>query len=763
MAPFPLLRLAVFTPLLLAGAACRLPLGEIIAGPVPAALVEPGVAISEIMYHPVLENDARERHEFVELHNPASVARSLHGWKLIIGGQEALVLPETATLAPGGYLVLARDRQRLIVDRGLPPELVLGDYQGELDNGGDTVTLLDDQGTLVDLALYDDQLPWPLGADALGAGGAWFPAGEYDKHQYRGRSLERSSYSLPASEVRNWVVSPTGGGTPAAPNSVSGEPPAIVLQVGPRGTVIKPGAAMPVWVTLSPGAVGQVAVEYFIDDLAAPEEAEPRVRIAMADHGNREHYALLPAFPGAAIVRYRILHYYPGQSSEVLSPRPGDPSAFHLLFVEPDPAPPASAYQVFIAPARWTQMWTNLGGGPNDGCELNPTWDARVPAVAVHAGRVHDVLVRYQGSRYRRWHGLPLPPLPGGSGPTQPPDHKALSWRLSFPNYSRWGGKGDERETVTLNKQLDACTGVLNSLASKLHWAAGVRTQRFRFARLYVNGAYYHYMMEVEDIGEELLDKTAPREAVGDLFKSDGVLGHQGPWAPGNFRPVGLNPWCPERWSTLQRYRKIYERQTHGWKDGDPAGHEELIAIIEGLEPLYVAASESGDWSPVRAHLDRYFDVRQLLTGWAVRNFAGVWDDGVHNFYLYRRASDGKHEVLPQDFDLEFGGVGTQANASIFMGEDGVGPDPAGGVNLLKSALLKAYRDEFRVRFTELVGGVLSRANVLSLLDEALADWDPVSWAESPAEGKCDLAAQIATARTWLTDRYDHLAEQGIQ
>ena len=82
---------------------------------------------------------------------------------------------------------------------------------------------------------------------------------------------------------------------------------------------------------------------------------------------------------------------------------------------------------------------------------------------------------------------------------------------------------------------------------------------------------------------------------------------------------------------------------------------------------------------------------------------------------------------------------------------------------MLKSALIKAYRDEFRARFSELVGGVLSEANVLALLDEALADWDQKSWDESPAQGKCNVAARINSARTWLAARYVSLAQQGIE
>jgi spore coat protein CotH len=292
-----------------------------------------------------------------------------------------------------------------------------------------------------------------------------------------------------------------------------------------------------------------------------------------------------------------------------------------------------------------------------------------------------------------------------------------------------------------------------------------VRTQRFRFARLYVNGRYYQYTMEVEDIDEDLLGKTGgPGATVGDLFKSDGAVDdNQGPWGKGNFRPLAPNASCPTRWSKLDRYRTTYERQTHEWKAADPSGHQELIQMIEALPPLYEAAKISGDWTAVRAFLEQRFDVPQLLSLYAVRNFAGAWDDGSHNYYLYKRPEDGKYQVLPQDFDLEFGGYGRSPSASIFIGEEGAGEDPVGGVNWLKSAVIKAFRAELRARFAELLGTVLAEKNVVDQLNQALASWDPGSWQEAPALGKCDANARVNAARTWLTARYAHLATLGLR
>jgi hypothetical protein len=757
---------------LLALTACR---GEVMGEGAPAAPQAPRVALSEVMYHPVLEDGDEEQHEFVELHNPEATARALGGWTLSFAGQEAFRFPDDATLPANGYVVIAKNRARLAALHELPPATLLGDFAGALDNGGATITLRDAGGALVDTVRYDDKSPWPVGADALGKGSDWFAAGEYDKQRFAGRSLERRSFEVAATEPRNWQASPLGGGSPGAASALSdSEPPATVT----LSTVGALHGDQPVVIrgTLSAGPRRPLSLEYFVDDLARPDAMESKTRVDVTITGD-DFTASLPAQPARSIVRFRVVDR---QSGEPVDPRPGDPSAFRAYFVEGDTPVPAGSYQVFIAPSAWNSMWTTLGPGPNAGCEVNAGWDARVPAVVVHDNHVYDVLARYQGSRYNRQKGFALPALafaPGMKGPGQPAPLKALSWHLSFPRYDRFvAGKDDKRATVTLNKQYQACPAVLNQLESRLYWAAGVRTQRIRYARLYVNGAYYHYMMEVEGIDEDLLSKAEDGMPLGDLFKSDGAVEDSGPWGRGNFRPLGESAACPGRFTSAERYRFTYERQTHEWKDGTPAGHADLIAVIEGLRPLYQAAMASNDWAPVRAHFERHFDVKQLLTHWAIRNFAGVWDDGIHNFYLYKRASDGKFEVYPQDFDLDFGGddltreldgrvrwtFSRPPQAPIFAGEEGVG-EPVGGANALKSALIKAFRAEFRARLAELLRGVLAPANVLAALDEAAAGWDQKAWDESPAIARCDVPARISGARTWLTARYTYLASQGLQ
>ena len=86
--------------------------------------------------------------------------------------------------------------------------MVLGNLADSLSNKGQTITLADAEGTLIESVSYTDRFPWPEVADKFGA------------------SLERLCVNASASSAGNWVGStvPTGvdahvdlGGTPARP------------------------------------------------------------------------------------------------------------------------------------------------------------------------------------------------------------------------------------------------------------------------------------------------------------------------------------------------------------------------------------------------------------------------------------------------------------------------------------------------------------------------------------------------------------------
>jgi hypothetical protein len=726
------------------------------------------IVISEIMYHPVKETTAEDEHEFVELHNSGDEPASVAGWRLRVGKSDRLTLPEGTSIAAKGYLVLAKRRDRLLAlpSYALSPEVVVGDYLGGLDNGGSTVSILDDQGTIQDSVAYEDDAPWPIGADAFGAQEEWLPElGRYETHQYLGRSLERYSPTLPSSDPRNWEASPVDGATPGRANHVAGEPPVIVLGAtalseSSQSKIIGASDAVRVTAVLSDGSASDLAVEYRLDPVERVGTTTNSVPMKAKPSAPSTYEAILPPAAANTVVRYRIVGSRDGSTVSRIGPRETDPTEFYAYFVGPPPASGPS-YHLFITPQRWTTLWTNIAGGLNTRCTVNNAWDATVPAVFVSGRQVYDVHVRYQGSRYRRTDGVELPRWTA-PGPTQPNPMRALSWRVKFPRYNKFDGL----DATNLNKLKQACPGVLNALEGALMQAAGIPAQKFSFARLYINGGYYNYVMDARNIEESDLEEfEGPQGSVGDLFKADGVASDEtgrtaGPWGRGDFTP--LVPACDL--TAQERYQLTYERQTHDWKGLTEGGHQTLIGLIEQLTPI--AATSDAD-ARVRDYLTQNFDVPRLITQFAIRNWAGVWDDGVHNYLPYQRSTDGKWVVLPHDFDCDFGGdpvdcgdFGQFYNAptlSFYHPESGDGIT-AGGAMLLKVQLIRAFRTEFAERIRELGNTLFTEQSIDALLSEVMAGFDRKAWEEAPARS-CDLDARVDSAKRWLAERRSFLAE----
>ena len=65
------------------------------------------------------------------------------------------------TLGVGEYLVIAGDRDALLglTTCNLNPEVVLGDYIGELKNGAGEVSLESGEGVVLDRVAYQDNFP----------------------------------------------------------------------------------------------------------------------------------------------------------------------------------------------------------------------------------------------------------------------------------------------------------------------------------------------------------------------------------------------------------------------------------------------------------------------------------------------------------------------------------------------------------------------------------------------------------------------------
>ena len=145
------------------------------------------VVINEIHYHPF--DDARERLEFIELHNRSEVEVDLHGWTLRDAVRYAFDREKgPAKIAPGGFLVVARYPEEIRRYAELSKDSVAGPYEGKLSNRAERVVLADADGLEVEAVPYRQDGEWPARADGLGS------------------SLQRVSPDVAAHVPWNWKV-----------------------------------------------------------------------------------------------------------------------------------------------------------------------------------------------------------------------------------------------------------------------------------------------------------------------------------------------------------------------------------------------------------------------------------------------------------------------------------------------------------------------------------------------------------------------------
>jgi hypothetical protein len=467
--------------------------------------------------------------------------------------------------------------------------------------------------------------------------------------------------------------------------------------------------------------------------------------------------------------------------SERISPRPSDPFEWHAYFVEPAAAAKARTYHLYISRKSWGQLWDNLQEGPVVGCRNNPErerptenlcgpdrcevsakWNASVPAIFVHAGKVYDVHARYQGSRHNRRTGPAIGqwshPTPSATAPMEP--FRALSWSLKFPRYREFEGK----DTLTLNKLTpNVCLGLDSAVGVRLYAAVGLPMLAPRFVRLDVNGGHYHYMMEWHQTPEAMVRDFWRGQPVGDLYEAKGYLRDEGPYGVSDQRL--FEPYCG--YTERQRYEATYDKKSNEWR-----GHDDLVALIEALHEARAKGREA-----LRAYFAKHWDVDALLTYVAVRNWSAAWDDSYHNHFLYQRRTDGKWLMLPWDVDNEFNGrksttsMRTPVEYTFYIGSEadknhkGVTHPVTNELmwNRVKDALFQALRPEFNARLRELAAKQLSAEAVAKIVDEAVGDISleeamaAPAWSYKDKDGKapaqCSLADRAASIKEFARDR----------
>jgi hypothetical protein len=166
--------------------------------------------ITEIHYHPVdaddIENDDGE-YEFIELKNIGNETLDLSGVNFSRG--IAYAFSQDTALPPGQLVVLASNDSAFYGRYGFH---AFDEYEGQLDNSGETIALNSAGGDTLLKIRYNDKYPWPGSADGKG-----YSLVPNDQNPYRDPN-----------DSQNWCASSVIHGTPG------GDDPGVQTRVQER-------------------------------------------------------------------------------------------------------------------------------------------------------------------------------------------------------------------------------------------------------------------------------------------------------------------------------------------------------------------------------------------------------------------------------------------------------------------------------------------------------------------------------------------------
>ena len=181
------------------------------------------IVISEVHYHPADPSSAelaidstfeKDDFEFIEILNisinPIDLSDAAFVTVPVGSSLEGVefTFPAGTLIASGERLIVVENSAAF--SARYPGVPTVGTYSGGLGNGGETVTLVDKDGNIIDSFRYDDSPPWPESADG------------------EGFSLVRvdPDLDLDPTESTSWLASPSIGGSPGTDDGLrfTGDP-----------------------------------------------------------------------------------------------------------------------------------------------------------------------------------------------------------------------------------------------------------------------------------------------------------------------------------------------------------------------------------------------------------------------------------------------------------------------------------------------------------------------------------------------------------
>lgn len=589
------------------------------------------VVINEIYFHPPFvtpnvdcETDCSDLDQWIELQNTGGTTVNLSGWEL----SEAVdyVFPEGTEIGVGGYLIVARSRDRFLTTYpDVNSTLVVGDWLRALSHGSDTIRLRDQLRNIVNEVTYGDGKPlndenpvddmddgtflgseWPTTADGSGS------------------TLELLHPRLNNSLGLAWLAGPVGG-TPAAANaSFNASSPPVLGDVTHFPPI--PNSFDNVRIACrvsSTGPLDSVSLVWQVDGSGTfnitpmNDDGLDGDLIARDDLFSA---TVAPQSPGT-IVAFQLQASNSDGSTRIPFPPPVAPypearGPFYLYQVldVSFPQNPSANYMIIMTSADQNQLESR---SPFDNVLLPATFIAMTEGeTSVH----HLVGLRYRGSQTRT--------------------NNRKSYRLEFPAERAFQGYADiNLQAPDSNNELLAADFLHRAgLPTPLEWSVNLRFQG-RIDTAYV------FKEHLE--GRFLRRIYGDRGDDGNLYRAIDPDDNEEYPFQGDISYLGPDP---------ETYRPYYSKRTNKEEDD----FSDIIALTQTFD-----RSETSDETAFANQVEQMVDVHQWMRFFAAMSCIANRDGSIHtrtgeDFFLYRvpensgKVNAGKWVLLPWDIEESF-------------------------------------------------------------------------------------------------------------
>ena len=501
--------------------------------PTPTAIGQPGarVLINEIFYHPpclVTYTPCPDAPaEFVELHNAGTEPADLGGWRFD-DGISFTFLPGTV-LPPGGFLVLADDVAGF---NAYFATSAAGQWSGELSNGGERISLVDELGQPVDAITY---------TDGGGSPGAWSVDADGS-----GDSLSLLSTEN-ADGTSVWWDAATP--TPGTANANAGSAPAALVE-GFTWTH-HPLENEPIVVDATVHGGSNVVLEYTVGYPGTIGS------VLMTDlGGDRFRATIEPAeYAAGDLVRFRLQ-----MGGTILAPRDNDTIDWvGTTIADPSVTTDLPVIEWFTSAENYQQGFDEDGDTDFDG-------------VLAYDGVVYDNV----GFRAR-------------GGIARSPDWTKRNWKFRLPDHHDFfiDGIEDGLDVLDLQGGFADEARIREYLGHTIASEMGLVAPRVQHVRLHLNGEFFglHTLQEHPDAGflraNELEDATLFKGVQNPEYES-------GPTTVGVPSTIGWEDWDIPEYLNLLAAASVIQNNDFGhdnfyfWYDA--AEHERYEGMIWDLD-----------------------------------------------------------------------------------------------------------------------------------------------------------------------------------